>query len=238
MYPHNYEKSAVDMKREIEREVRLPAFALQVGELELLWQRMHQMFEPGSIGKESIDLSLPSERLHFDSLEELRSYKQMRGRVTNFSLRIVASSTSITLKTGGLFSNIPTLKVEGDSDIWCAGAVEAVMSVVQRNRTWYWWLVRAPLATLFFLASVGPYFYNWVTPGIVKVSVPLVIAYVSLVFTLGFLFLTRDKLLPTATLVFTNDLGFIRKYGAELGLVLGLISLAVAGATWWYPRAP
>jgi len=46
-----------------------------------------------------------------------------------------------------------------------------------------------------------------------------------LLLTLGVIFVAKEKLLPAATLVFTNDLGFIRKYGAEIGLVLGFISL-------------
>jgi hypothetical protein len=45
------------MKREVEREIRLPAFALQLGELELLWQRMQQLFESADPKKEAIDFS-------------------------------------------------------------------------------------------------------------------------------------------------------------------------------------
>jgi hypothetical protein len=76
------------MKREVEREIRLPAFALEPGELELLWQRMQQLFTANTPKKEAIALSLSSERLHFDSLGELKAYTQIRGRVTNFSLSL------------------------------------------------------------------------------------------------------------------------------------------------------
>jgi hypothetical protein len=225
------------MKREVEREVRLPAFALQMGEMELLWQRMQQLFESTMTRKESIELSLPSERIQFDSLDELKAYKQIRGRVTNFTLRISQGSTSVTVKTGGLFSNVPTLKAEGDSDIWCAGAVEAVISVVLRNRMWYWWLIRAPLMLLFVLAAMTPYLHNWLLSRELKMSPVVAMAWLSIVFTLGFIAFTRDRLLPTAALVFTNDLGFIRRYGAELGLALGVISLIASLFMWLYPAA-
>lgn len=225
------------MKREVEREIRLPAFALQLGELELLWQRMQQLFESADPKKEAIDFSLPSERLHFDSLEELKAYTQIRGRVTNFTLTISQRNTSVTVKTGGLFSNVPTLKVEGDSDIWCAGAVEAVMSVIMRNRLWYWWLIRAPITLLFLLAALAPTLYNWVISKELKMSAPVAIAWLSVVLALGFISFTKEKLLPTAALIFTNDLGFVRKYGAEIGLALGVISLLASLLMWLYPVA-
>lgn len=225
------------MKREVEREVRLPAFALQMGELELLWQRMQQLFEREGVRKESIDLSLPSERLHFDSIEELKEYTSLRGQVTNFSLRMSQGGTSLTVKTGGLFSNVPTLKAEGESDIWCAGAVEAVTSVVHRNRLWYWWFIRAPLLLLFFLVATAPYLHNLLLSKALKVSTPIGMAWLSVVITLGFITFTREKLLPTAALVFTNDLGFVRRYGAELGLALGIISLVASLLMWLYPSA-
>lgn len=224
------------MKREVEREVRLPAFALQIGELELLWQRMQQVFESADNREDSIDLSLPSERLHFDSIDELKAYNQVRGRVTNFSLRMSQGSTSITVKTGGLFSNVPTLKAEGDSDIWCAGAVEAVLSVVLRSRVWYWWLIRAPLTLLFILAATTPYLYTLLLSRELKMSTPVALAWISVVLTLGFITFTREKLLPTAALVFTNDLGFIRRYGAEIGLALGILSLIASILMWLYPN--
>jgi hypothetical protein len=55
--------------------------------------------------------------------------------------------------------------------------------------------------------------------------------------TLAFLIFARDKLLPSATLVFTHDLGFVRRYGAEIGLVLGIVSLVASIIMWIYPFA-
>jgi hypothetical protein len=143
----------------------------------------------------------------------------------------------VTVKTGGLFSNVPTLKVEGESDIWCAGAVEAVMAVVLRNRLWYWWLIRLPITPLFLLAALAPTLHNWFMSKELKVSVPLAMIWASFVLTLGFISFTSEKLLPTAALVFTNDLGFVRRYGAELGLALGVISLLASLLMWLYPVA-
>jgi len=163
------------MKREVEREIRLPAFSLELGEIELLWQRMQKIFNSEKPLHESIELSLPSERLNFDSLVELKDYAQIRGRFTNFSLSISQGDASVVIKTGGLFSNVPTLKVIGESDIWCAGAVEAVMSVIQRNRLWYWWILRLPTTLLFFIGAFGPYIFEKIFSKELKISVPVAI---------------------------------------------------------------
>lgn len=224
-----------DMKRKVEREIRLPAFVLHMSELELLWERVQQLFEGSNTRKESIDLSLPSERLQFDSLDELKAYRQLHGRVTNFALRISQGNMSVTIKTEGLFSNVPTLKVEGDSDIWCAGAIEAVMPVVLRNRLWYWWLIRTPLMLLFFLGAMMPSLYNWLLSRELKMSTPLATTWLAVVLALGFIGFMREKLLPAATLEFTNNFGFIRKYGTELGLALGLIAIVASLLMWVYP---
>ena len=76
------------MKREIAREERLPAFDLSVPDLQSWWERMVGLFDASQKLQASIDLSLPFEKLQFDSLEELLAYGQVKGRVTDFTLRI------------------------------------------------------------------------------------------------------------------------------------------------------
>jgi hypothetical protein len=68
------------MKREVEREIRLPAFALTLGELELLWKRIRELFDDDIACTEEIALAFPSERIRFDSFEELKGYDRLRGQ--------------------------------------------------------------------------------------------------------------------------------------------------------------
>lgn len=220
------------MKREVLREVRLPAFSLGRGELELLCNRMKSLFETTEESKLTINLSLPNEKLRFDSLEEFTSYNSLRGRVLDFSIKAERGYRSVTVKTGGLFSNVPTLRVEAESEVWCAGAIEAVMSIVRENRVWYGWLIRLPLTLIFLLLSLVPAIINWIAPKAPSMPIALSLTWFSAVLVFGYVSYHNEKLLPPASIVFTQELGFVRRYGAELGLALGVVSFMFAIYTW------
>lgn len=213
------------MKRELEREERLPAFDVAAGDLELLWQRMSTLFDASQKVESSIDLSLRAEKLQFDSIEELKAYGQVKGRVTNFTLRMRQGKRSVTMRSGGFFSSIPTVKAEAESEIWCAGAIEAVTGVVRTRRVWYAWFIHSPIGLTFFLLALAPSLQSWLIPQLGPMPKPLALAWFGVVVVFGFLAFTKDKLLPPAAITFTSELGFIRRYGAELGLVLGVVSL-------------
>lgn len=225
------------MKREVEREIRLPAFALPLGELELLWQRMSNVFVGNGDIRKSISLSIPRESLEFDSIDELREYPELRGQVTQFTISMSRGAESIIVKSGGFFSTVPFLKVRGQTDLWCASAVEAVFGVIHRNRTWYWWLMHLPFTVLFYSAALLPLVVHWLLSREVKYSSPVTLAWFSAVMALGFISFTHEKLLPQATVVISNEQSFIRRYGAEIGLALGLISFVASILMWLFPIA-
>ncbi len=215
------------MKREITREKKLPAFELEVTDLQLLWQRMSDLFDDPQNVDRSIDLSLPSEseKLRFDSIEELIAYDQIKGKVTDFTLRAKQGKRSVTLRSSSFFHSVPTVNAEAESAIWCAGAIEAVMGVVRSRRVWYAWFIHFPISLTFFLLALAPFLKSWLLPELDPPSRPVAFAFISIILVFGFLSLTKNKLLPPASITFSNELGFIRRYGAELGLVLGVISL-------------
>jgi hypothetical protein len=124
------------MKREVQREVQLSAFNLDRGDVELIWRRIAELFEGGKPTKATISLSFRSERLTFDSLAELAEYRGLRGSVTQFSIEMRHGQRSVALTSGGLFSRTPSIKAEGESDVWCAAAIEAVAHVVNQRRVW------------------------------------------------------------------------------------------------------
>jgi hypothetical protein len=223
------------MKIEVEREIRLPAFDLERGDLELLLQRMTALFENGASLRMSISLSLPSQRLTFDSIQEFNDYQPLRGQVTNFSLDMRQNSRSVELSTGGLFTTAPMLRVKGDSDVWCAGAIESVVHVIRQHRAWYFWLVRIPFTTIFLLVCAIPWTKAGPFSAFPEIPLSLLFSWLALTVLFGYFSFFKKRLLPVATLTFTREVGFIRKYGSELGLALGAISLVLSIYMWIVP---
>jgi len=74
------------MKREVERERKIPAFSIGVGELEVLWGRMVALFDNAEEVYGSIAITLPSEKLEFRNIEEFKQYPNLKGRITDFSV--------------------------------------------------------------------------------------------------------------------------------------------------------
>ncbi|HEY6095702.1 MAG TPA: hypothetical protein VIU93_12195 [Gallionellaceae bacterium] len=223
------------MKREIEREVRLPAFDLGIGDLELLWVRMTELFDSSEKIQAVISLSFPSEKLPFDSIEELKNYGQLRGRVSEFKLKLSQKNRSISLASGSLFSNVSTLTVEADSDVWCAGAIEAAMRVIRQNKVWFSLLTRVPFTLIFAFLAFAPLAKVWPFSEFPNIPLPAFLSWIVMAVMFGFFSFNKKKLLPTATITFTQELGFIRRYGSELGLALGLLALLLSIYMWMFP---
>jgi hypothetical protein len=214
------------MKREVEKEQKLPAFALTGSELELLWERLSELFEAGKPVRSRLHLTLPSEKLHFDGIEELKTYGRVRGRVTQFEIEFSQESRSISVRSAApIFRPTATVRVRADSDVWCAGAINTVQTVVQPNRTWYWWFVNWPFFLTFFILSMLPWVLSWLGVMTFKDAPPRdALAWLSVMLLLGFFSFIKDKLLPAASLTFTDEQNFVRRYAAEISLVLGVIS--------------
>ncbi len=65
--------------------------------------------------------------------------------------------------------------------------------------------------------------------------IELSLAWFSAVIVLGYVSFLNDKLLPPASIIFTQELGFVRRYGSEIGLALGIVSFLFAIYTWLKP---
>lgn len=225
------------MKREVEREIRLSAFELERGDMELLWQRMLALFDTVSPIRSKISLSLASERLTFDSMQELIDYQALRGQVTKFSLEISQGQRMVSLSSGGLFATSPTLKVEGESDVWCAGAIEAVLHVIRLRRVWYFWLKHFPFTPIFFGLALAPWLKIGPFQRFPTIPLGMLITWLAMTLVFGYFSIYKARLLPTATITFTRELSFVRRYAGELGLVLGALSFIAAIYMWVVPYA-
>lgn len=225
------------MKREVEREVRLSAFELERGDMELLWQRMLALFDSAFPIRSKISISLASERLTFDTMQELIDYKALRGQVTKFTFEIRQGQRMVSLSSGGLFTIAPTLKVEGESDVWCAGAIEAVLHILRQRRVWYFWLKHFPFTLVFFGLTLSPWLKIGPFQHFPSVSLGMLLAWLAMTIVFGYFSFYKAQLLPAASIIFTRELGFVRRYAGELGLILGLLSLIVAVYMWVIPYA-
>jgi len=65
------------MKREVSREKILPAFALEIGDLESLLGRLLALFDKPDEVYCSIDITLPSESITFNNIQELKGLKNI-----------------------------------------------------------------------------------------------------------------------------------------------------------------
>ena len=188
---------------------------------------MQGVFDSATQVTTSIEFSMPDEKFQFDSIDELKSYRQIKGRVTNFAIRISQGNKKLSVRTGGLFSTVPTVKAEADTEIWCAAALEAVENLIRANKVWYGWFVYWPLGTIQFLLAIAPWVIYWFYPPINEAPTAAYLTWFVVLLLLSIITYPNNKLLPPAAITFTNELGFIRRYGAEIGLVLGLVSIVL-----------
>ena len=162
-------------------------------------------------------------------------YQSLRGRVTKFSFEMRQGLRVVAISSGGLFATAPTLKVEGESDIWCASAIEAVDHVIRQRRVWHFWLIHFPF-TLIFIALVA---LPWAKLGPFQhfpaIPLALLLAWLAMTALFGYFSFFKARLLPVASIAFTREFGFVHRYAGELGLILGVLSLALAIYMWVVP---
>ena len=224
------------MNRHVERRRNLPAFSIGLGELEVLWNRMIAVFGPGEPDGVFIKISLRSEELEFRTVDELRSYTELKGRVTKFSLHCYQGRRILNVFPGSLLNPVPYVYAQGETEAWSAGAVEVVYSFLQSHRLWYHWFVSGPVVVFIFVLALvssvviqllpkSPVFPSWI-----------VLAWLSTLLALTVIGLARAILLPSSVLRITNEEGFVRRHVAELSLVLALLSAVLTVVGWFFGK--
>jgi len=220
------------MKTEIDRERRLPGFSIGVGELEVLWNRMLALFDNEEKIFQSLKIELPSRTLGFSSVEELKQYEELKGKVSSFSIWLSGKNTRVSIHTaryrpgvGGLFYKKATVNATSNSDAWVAGALDTVYSFLASHKVWYRWVVAAPLGWILIILLNIPAameLSGWGAFGFR--SGAFIVGWFSTLIALGFLFVFRAKLFPAATLRITEEEGFIWRHIPELSLIIALLS--------------
>jgi len=213
------------MKREVEREKKIPAFSINLGELEALWERLLALFNNTENVYGSIEIALSKEKLEFDNIEELKEYPDLKGKITDFSISLLKDSRRVYLRSGSFFNPKSVVRASAETEAWCAGTVETVISFLRSYKVWYSWLAYAPLGwILFAYASIIPAIAINILPkgAIGKVSI---IGYLFTLFALAFLYFYKFRLFPSASLRITDEENFIKRYSSELSLIIALLSV-------------
>ena len=216
------------MKREVRREVSLAPFSLGIAELELLWIRLEPLFSEAEHKAFYVEIEFDSEKLTFDSIEELKAANFPKPRSTNFTLHCHGSNQSIHLYTALHAGAQPRLVVTSETEVWSAGAREVILTVINQNRVWHHWLRPKLVGALLFLGMLG----LMLTVTILQerkaaVSGAMFLGVVGTLALLAFLFFARGRLLPMATLRLSSTERFWRRYSVELTLALAVLSAAL-----------
>ncbi|PIX55662.1 MAG: hypothetical protein COZ50_01565 [Zetaproteobacteria bacterium CG_4_10_14_3_um_filter_54_28] len=220
------------MKREVERTRKIPAFSIEIGELEALWQRLVALFENSGDVYGSINIEFPKEKLEFKDVEELRQYPDLKGKVTNFSLWLSKDGRRVSIRSSSLFNPQAVVSATAESEAWCAGALETVHSFLKSYKVWYHWFVSVPLGWVLFIFANIPSIAMLARP---KDSIDkiVLIGWLAAMIALVFLYVFKGKLFPASVLRITDEESFVRRHSAELGLIIALTSAVLTVVGWF-----
>lgn len=224
------------MKREVRRERALPAFSVGIGELEVLCRRLTEQFDRPDDVYIKIELTLPSENLEFRSIEELRQYSDLRGRITKFRLWFSQGERHVSIRSSSFFGSRPEVSASAETEAWCAGAIETVYSFIQSNRLWYHWFVSAPIGLIFFIFANIPTIALLFLPKGQSLEKPVFAGWLAVTIALGILYFARAKLLPSSVIVVTEEEGFVKRNAAELSLVVAIVSAVLSVISWFFGK--
>lgn len=218
------------MKREVERDKKLPSFAITIEELEILWEKLHSLFDSNNTKKlyTSIDIKLPSESLSFDSVNELKEYKSLPDEIKNFSLRLSNNEKRISIRSSGfgLSPSEYTIDTNAENEAWCAGAIETAYSFLNAHKRWHSWLKHGFTWWFFYtLVVLLPIiFKSFFSNDFLDTTKIDWLRWISL-FTIGCLYCFKSKLFPAAVLRIKKDEKFLHRYFTEITIGIGVLTL-------------
>jgi hypothetical protein len=210
------------MKREVSRDKYLPAFSLDLDDLQLLLSRLLPLFSENDTIYSSIELELRRETLEFKNVEEIREYNGLRGRITNFRFYLSQGEKKISVRSGLILDSRPSVRTSSSNEAWCAGAVETVSSFVQSRRQWYFWFVSWPIVLILVVFGNLPLLAKVVLPKAMHLQGMAYYSWLLLMLALLFLYFAKGSLLPSASIIITREDGFLRRHIGELSLLVAI----------------
>ena len=221
------------MKREISREKVLPVFSIDVRQLDILWQRLLVLFDNPNDVYAGIEISLPSEILEFNSVDELIEYNHLTSDIKSFRIFFSKNNHYISIHSNLNFNDRAKVVVSGGTEYWCAGAIETVDSFVYSHKLWYSWFVSVPVGWLFILFASVPNIVLLTAPKDESIKIIVILSWLAITVTLGILYFAKNKLLPSYIILINNEKGFLRRNVAELSLAVAMLSVALTVVGWF-----
>lgn len=212
------------MKREVSRDKYLPAFSLDLDDLELLLSRLLSLFSEDGSMYSSIKLQLKRETLEFKNVQEIREYNGLRGRITNFRLYLSQGDKRISVQSGLILDSRPSVQTSSSNEAWCAGAVETVSSFIQSRRQWYYWFVSWPIALILVVFGNIPLLARLLLPKVMHLQGMAYFSWILLMVVLLLLYFKKSSLLPSASIIITQEDSFLRRHIGELSLLVAIAS--------------
>jgi hypothetical protein len=218
------------MKRQVERRRVLGAYAIDMAELGLLWQKCLALVPDDGKTWSYLSVELPNEKLTFDSYEEFAAAEELPAKIYSYTLTVSASSGN-RMTLWGSFMGAPRVTADGESEAWCAGAIETVAAFTYSHRTWYWWISKAPLlamaAVLGIAGPIGALLAPFAMPKGTTLPFSINLGALTLAGALVLMFFARGNLFPPGAITVRKESSFLRRYTGELGLVVAALSLVV-----------
>ena len=224
------------MKRIVTREKRLPAFKIDSSAFCLLVDKLVATFPDPKTVHQSIDVNVSEqETLSFNNTSEFQSCTTLPESITRFHISLLQGSQSVGLRS----SEYQTCSVhaDGESEAWCAGAVEVALSFLSPHKVWYHILAAQPLvlrvllmsifvvsaafATMSLFSALITPIQGLNTPMSVSASVGLIPLSIIFIIVLA----NQNRFLPSARIVVRRKEGFIRRHSTEIMLTTSLIGL-------------
>ncbi|MCW5298874.1 hypothetical protein DXT88_11895 [Herbaspirillum lusitanum] len=213
----------------------MPAFSLDLAELDLLWQRLLKLFDGDGYLHSEITINLNrSESLSFNSVEEIKDYKLVASSASDFTLSISKGGKSIRLMTSLSFFNRAVVLARGEDEAWCAGGIEVVVSFLQNHKCWYRMLALMPFGVLLVIMTNLPTVLGIYKDGN-KISTFMFVAWILILVVFGILAVFRNKFFPSGRLIFTREENVVKRYSAEITLAIAVFAAVVAALSWLMP---
>jgi hypothetical protein len=215
------------MEKTTERERKLPAHQVNLADLKGIIDRVAMLFGDKKLYI-SINFKINNIDYKFTSIEEIETIPELPDKILSYLIWISDFNRTISISSGALASLFPCIRAKGESEAWCAGAIETVLPTFTQGKLWYSWFRGWPIGAGLLLSL-----NLWILPqsvrkifGVVGIRSVVFMAVPVIVFTLLYIF--RGRLLPASIVEIRKSESSLEKNYQKWTLGIAILSLVVA----------
>ena len=223
------------MKREVQRSCKLPAFEIDLASLGVLHGKIAELFESQGNIHHSIDIEKKNEELSFSGVDEIRTYPELNGRITKFSLWYSQKGRRLRVDCTEFLGSSASASATAETEAWCAGALETVKAFFESHRVWYHWFRSLPFGWLLFGAINMPGAFIWfrIFNKTLTVSSASIAGWILATITVAILYFGKGRLLPAASLIITEEESYWHRKAPEWSLIIALLAAVLTVVGWF-----